>query len=129
MNKEKAHKRRRQSSSSRSSSDSGRSLMPKGLSHAKYHRPRKTVREVSAKTPRNKPSDIYDAIVGRLGAVEDKKGRKSGGMTKLDQFTVFALRGFGCHKVDLCAGTYGVELESSLRGDGRADRDHFGIKR
>ena len=123
--KRKSHKRRHRPSSSRSSSDSAQSLMPKGLSHAKYHRPRKTVREMSAELTREKPSGKYDAIVGRLGAMADKEDRKAGGMTKLDQFTVCALRGFGFQKVELCTGKYGVELESSLRRVARTDRDHL----
>ena len=44
-------------------------------------------------------------------------------MSKLEHFTVCALRGFGCFKVDIFTGIYGQELESALRRQARTDRD------
>ena len=120
------HRRRKSSSPNDSSSRSDRSLLPKGLSHAKYHRPRAAVREWSRDPARSSSQrGKYDAIVDRLTAVAEKEGRKSGVAPKIDQFTVCALRGFGCHKVELCTGTYGSDLETAMRRVSRTDRDHL----
>ena len=100
--------------------------MPEGLTHAKYHRPRATVRDLSLDPARSTSHrDKYDAIADRSTAVADKEERKAGGMSKLDQFTVCALRGFGCRKVELRTGNCGSEFESDLRRAGRTDRDHL----
>ena len=85
--------------------------MPKGPTRAKYRRPRATVREMSLNPTRSTSHrDKYDAIVDRLAAVADKEERKSGGMSKMGQFTVCALRGFGGHNVELRTGTFGFWL-------------------
>ena len=55
----------------------------------------------------------------------DKEDRRSGRNTKIEQFAACALRGFGTHKVALGAGTYGPELEDSLRRQARSEKDHL----
>ena len=66
-----------------------------------------------------------DAIVDRLGAMADKEETRAGCNTKVEQFTVCALRGFCTHKVVLGTGTYGPELETCLRRQARSEKDHL----
>ena len=69
--------------------------------------------------------DRYDDVVDRLGAMADKEEKRAGCNTKIEQFTVCALRGFGTHKVVLGTGTYGQELEACLRRQARSGEDHL----
>ena len=122
------YKRRKRSSTS-SSQESCDSLLPQGLAHARYRRPRTVVRHMSIKPKRRGSGDRVDAIVDRLGAMADNEEKKAGGMSKLDQFTVCALRGFGCFEVESCTGIYGQELEGAIRRQTRNDRDFLRRKK
>ena len=117
--------KKRNHSPSGSPHESYRALLPKGMSYTMYHRPRKAVRHISLGPSRSKSRDKYDAVVDRLVAMEDQEDRKAGGSIKLGQFTVCAIRGFGCHLIDLCAGTYGREQGIALRRQERTDKDHL----
>ena len=65
----------------------------------------------------------------RLGAMADNKEKKSRGMSKLGQFTVCALRDFGCFEVEICTGIFGQELEAAIRRQARNDREFFRHKK
>lgn len=111
--------------SSSHSHNSIRALLPKGLCFPKIRRTRPAVRMVDLEPGKRigrSKRDKYDAIVGRLGAMAEKEEKKAGCNTKIEQFDVCALRGFGIHRVVLGAGTYGPELESCLRRQGRSEK-------
>ena len=72
---------------------------------------------------RIQPVGEYGAIIDRLGAISERGLKASGGYSKIDEFAVCALRGFGLHKTALGAGTYGTELEQCLRRQARSERD------
>ena len=55
----------------------------------------------------------------------DQEDRKGGGTLKTERFNVCAFIGFGLHKVELGVGIYGAELETSLRRQGRTERDYL----
>ena len=121
----KRGKENRKRMSSQSSHSSTESLLPQGLCHAKYKRPRTVVRHVEREPTPRKGRDKYDAICDRLGAMADQEEKKAGGLGKVDQFMVCALRGFGCYEIDLCTGIYGKDLEDAIRRQGRTDREHL----
>ena len=70
-----------------------------------------------------KPEGEYGAILDRLGAISDREMKTTAGYSKIDEFVVCALRGFGLHKTALGTGTYGAELEQCLRRQARSERD------
>ena len=123
------NKRRRRSRRSRSASaesgDYASFLLSHGLRYAKYRRPRKVSRNPDSQPARPTSRDKYGATADRLCDMEDQEDRKAGGMANLEQFAVFAIRGFGLHKVDLCIGTYGYEPDSSFRRQRRTERDYI----
>ena len=53
----------------------------------------------------------------------DREQQTLGRYSKMDEFTVCALRGFGTHKTVLGTGTYGSELEQCLRRQARCELD------
>ena len=105
------------------------SLLPKGLCHAKVRSSRHAVRGRNDLGSRLKPRGKYEAIVDHLSAVGGRKEKEAGGYSKIDQFVVVALRGFGMHKTILGTGTYGAELEDCLRRQGKSERDRLWNKK
>ena len=97
---------------------------PKGLTYSRPQLARKTARRTSQEGP-SRPKDQYEAFADRLGALADRDGRKIGAPSKVEQFTVCALRWFGTHKLSLGTGTYGAEMESCLRRKARSERDRL----
>ena len=118
--REKKKQRQKSSSDSSRSGNSHHSmgkLSPSGLCFPRRNRTRRTVRHIDTMIHR-KPKDKYEAIVDRLGAMADSADRKVGSPSKIELFTVSALRGSGLRKVTLGAGTYGVEITNCLRREG-----------
>ena len=72
-----------------------------------------------------KPEGEYGSILDRLGAISDREVKTTAGYSKIDEFVVCALRGFGLHKTALGTGTYGAELEQCLRRQARIQRDRL----
>ena len=99
-----------------------RSILHQGRCYAKYRRPREVSRRANIQSASPTSRDKYDAILDILGDMGDREGRKAGGLVNLEQFTVCAIRGFGVHKVALCVGAYGSELESIMRRQGRSEK-------
>ena len=73
--KRRKRKRRPTSSSPQESCDS---LLPQGLVHARYRRPRPVVRHMSLKPKRRGSGDRVDAIVDRLGAMTETRRKRPG---------------------------------------------------
>ena len=59
------------------------------------------------------PWDVVAEGIGELRQGNDEKDTKS--TTRLTEFLVFALRGFGCFKIELGVGAYGKELSETLK--------------
>ena len=64
-------------------------------------------------TKKKDPWDIVAEGIGELRGGSDEKDVKS--TNKITEFVVFALRGFGCFKVELGIGAYGKELCETLK--------------
>ena len=127
--RKRKHKKKRKSS--RASSSGGdeshksyRGFLPKRLTYSRPKMARKTVRHISVEGP-TAPRGHNEAIVDRLSAMQDRDDRKAGAPSKVEQFTVCALRGFGSHMATLATGTYGKEMESCLQRQGRSERDRL----
>ena len=75
----------------------------------------------------SRPRDQYEAIVDRLGAMADRDDRKAVAPSEVEQFVVFALRGFGLRRITWGAWTYGSEMESCIRTQVRSERAVAGI--
>lgn len=95
-----------------------------GMAHSRPNVARCTARHVSLGKP-DQPKDRYESTVGRLGSMVDRGDRKAGAPSKVGQFTVCALRGFGIRKVTMAIGTYDNEMESCLVRQARSGRDRF----
>ena len=118
----KRRHKRCSSSGSDNSHRSSRKLLTKGLTYSRPQPTRRAVRHTSLEGP-PRPKDATEAMADRLGALADRDDRRSGAPSKVDQFTVCALRGFGVHRVVLGTGTYGAEMESCIRTQARSEKD------
>ena len=74
---------------------------------------------------RMQPQGEYGAILDRLGAISEREMKSTAGYSKIGEFVVCALRGFGLHKTALGAGAYGAELQECLRRQARSERDRL----
>ena len=59
-----------------------------------------------------------------MAGQEDKKTR----VAKVEQFAVCAMRGFGCHKIDMCAGPMVGNWRARYDGRGALPKTTFGIE-
>ena len=73
-----------------------RKLLPAGLRFPRQKLTLRTAKHSDTMIHR-KPKDKYEAIVDRIGAMADSEDRKLCQPSKIEQFTVSALRGFGKH--------------------------------
>ena len=71
------------------------------------------------------PQGEYGALLNRIGEMSEREHKKTSGFSKIDEFTVCALRGFGMRKTVLGTRTYGAELEQCLRRQARIERDRL----
>ena len=69
-----------------------------------------------------------ELIINRLEEIEERKDPERI-WTKINKYTLYALRGFGSFNVTFERGLYGIELQKSLRRQANALKHRLGNPR